>query len=126
MATAEEFKADLRKLALERRDALSAKARQSAAEAVASCEFPVEIKPGVVVSGYSPLQSEINPVPLLRKLADKGAKLALPVVVGRGKPLIMRAYAFGQTLRKGVWGIREPAADAPEVYRDILVVPPAP
>ena len=45
----------------------------------------------MVVSGYSPLKSEINPVPLMRKLADAGAKLALPVVVGRGKPLIMRA-----------------------------------
>ena len=59
----------------------------------------------------------------MRKLADAGATLALPVVAGRGKPLIMRAYAFGQELNSGVWGIREPKDDAPEVDPDILIVP---
>ena len=57
--------------------------------------FRSPIRPGVIVSGFSPLKSEINPLPLMRKLADAGAALALPVVAGRGKPLIMRAYAFG-------------------------------
>jgi 5-formyltetrahydrofolate cyclo-ligase len=77
----------------------------------------------MIVSGFSPLKTEINPLPLLRKLAEAGAKLALPVVVGRGKPLIMRSYAFGQPLNEGVWGIREPKDDAPEVDPDILIVP---
>ena len=75
------------------------------------------------MSGFSPLKSEINPLPLMRKLAAAGARLALPVVAGRGKPLTMRAYAFGQPLVAGVWGIREPDADAPEVEPDILIVP---
>jgi len=35
----------------------------------------------------------------------------------------MRSYAFGQPLDTGVWGIREPKADAPEVAPDILLVP---
>ena len=60
------------------------------------------------MSGFSPLKTEINPLPLMRKLAAAGARLALPVVAGRGKPLIMRSYAFGQALNEGVWGIREP------------------
>ena len=50
-------------------------------------------------------------------------QLALPVVAGRGKPLIMRAWAFGEPLAAGVWGIREPKPDAPEVDPDILIVP---
>jgi 5-formyltetrahydrofolate cyclo-ligase len=69
------------------------------------------------------LKSEINPVPLMRKLADQGAQLALPVVAGRGQPLIMRAWSFGEPLDSGVWGIREPKADAPEVAPNILIVP---
>ena len=77
----------------------------------------------MIVSGFSPLKTEINPLPLMRKLAAAGASLALPVVAGRGKPLIMRAYAFGQPLNEGVWGIREPKQDAPEVDPDILIVP---
>ena len=59
----------------------------------------------------------------MRKLADAGATLALPVVAGKGKPLIMRAWSFGEPLAAGVWGIREPKPEAPEVVPDILIVP---
>lgn len=69
------------------------------------------------------MKSEINPIPLMRKLANAGAQLALPVIIGRGKPLIMRAWTFGDTLKTGQWGIREPMADASEVAPDILIVP---
>jgi 5-formyltetrahydrofolate cyclo-ligase len=116
-------KAELRRLALERRDALPAGARQEAAQAIADRPFPVPVRPGSVISGFMPLKSEINPMPLLRRLAALGAKLALPVVVGRGKPLVMRAYAFGDELSSGQWGIREPKSDAAEVEPDILIVP---
>jgi len=119
----DELKAELRKMALTRRNAIPAAERQTAAEAIAARVFPIPIKTGMIVSGYSPLKSEINPLPLLRKLAAAGAQLALPVVAGRGKPLIMRSYAFGQLLDAGVWGIREPKHGAPEVEPDILIVP---
>ena len=59
----------------------------------------------------------------MRVLATAGARLALPVVAGKGKPLVMRAFAIGQTLVSGVWGIREPASDAPEVFPDIVLAP---
>jgi 5-formyltetrahydrofolate cyclo-ligase len=122
-APIDQLKIELRKTAFARRDALPAAERQAAAEAIAARPFPLPIAPGVVVSGFSPLKTEINPLPLLRRLADVGAKLALPVVAGRGKPLVMRAYAFGQELKAGQWGIREPKDDAPEVDPDILIVP---
>ena len=119
----DDLKIELRKTALAGRDALPAAERQAAAEAIAARPFPIPIKPGVIVSGFSPLKTEINPLPLMRRLAEAGARLALPVVAGRGKPLIMRSYVFGQTLNQGVWGIREPKDDAPEVDPDILIVP---
>jgi 5-formyltetrahydrofolate cyclo-ligase len=119
----DQLKADLRKTAFARRDALPAAERQAAAEAIAARPFPLPISAGMIVSGFSPLKTEINPLPLLRRLAEAGATLALPVVAGRGKPLIMRAYAFGQPLNEGVWGIREPKDEAPEVDPDILIVP---
>jgi 5-formyltetrahydrofolate cyclo-ligase len=121
--TAEEFKAELRETALKRRDALPPDMRAAAAEAVATQRFPIRFDPGAIISAYSPLRSEINPVPLMRKLAQQGARLALPVVVARGKPLIMREWAFGQPLGTGVWGIREPLPDAPEVWPDVVIVP---
>jgi 5-formyltetrahydrofolate cyclo-ligase len=122
-ATIEQAKAALRRQAIVRRDALPADMRAAAAQAIATRPFPVAIPPGAIVSGFMPLKSEINPIPLLRNLAEAGARLGLPAVAGKGKPLIMRAFAFGETLASGVWGIREPKPDAPQVDPDILIVP---
>jgi 5-formyltetrahydrofolate cyclo-ligase len=116
-------KAELRRTVLARREALPATMRVAAAETLAARGLPIEVPQGATVSAYSPLKSEISPVPLMRRLADAGAKLALPVVVGRGHPLTMRAWAFGEALGSGVWGIREPKPEAPEVFPDILLVP---
>ena len=116
-------KAMLREQALARRDALPADARAAAAAVVAERPFPLAVPADAVVSGFSPLRSEINPVALMRRLADHGARLALPVVMGRGQPLRFRAWSFGEPLGKGVWGIREPLPDAPELRPNILLVP---
>ena len=46
-----------------------------------------------------------------------------PAIAGRGQPLTMRAYSFGEPLASGVWGIREPGPDAREVFPDIVIAP---
>ncbi len=116
-------KAALRDAALARRDALPAEARQAAAATIAARDLPVEVKPGMIVAGFSAMKTEINPVPLMKKFAQAGAQLALPCIAGRGKPLIMRAWNFGEAFKAGQWGIREPLPDAAEVRPDILIVP---
>src|SRR5581483_6626830 len=110
----------LRQEAIARRDAMPADVRQAAAETIAARKFPLPVAPGAIVSGFMPLKSEINPLPLMQKLAAAGAQLALPKIAGRGKPLIMRAWQFGVPLDRGQWGIREPKADAADVDPDIL------
>src|SRR5512135_719113 len=115
-------KAELRGEALTRRDALSPEDRAAAAETIAQRALPLTVA-GRIVSGFMPLKSELNPIPLMRKLAEAGARLALPAIAGRGKPLLMRAYAFGDELARGQWGIREPKPEAAEVAPDILLVP---
>ncbi len=70
-----------------------------------------------------PLKSEINPLPLMKRLAEAGATLALPVVLGRGKPLVMREWKWGEPLAEGMWGLRQPRPEALEVEPDILLVP---
>jgi 5-formyltetrahydrofolate cyclo-ligase len=118
-----ELKAALRRDAVARRDALPAEQRQAAALTVADRGLPVAVAPGTVVSGFWPIRSEISPLPLMRRIAEAGAALALPVISGRAQPLTMRAWSFGAPLVAGVWGIREPPPDAPEVFPDILIVP---
>lgn len=118
-----EAKADLRADSLARREALSPDLRAQAAEAVAARPLPVGVGAGLTVSGYGAIGSEINPAPLMRRCAEAGARLALPAVAGRGKPLLFRRWNFGEPLGRGQWGIGEPKADAPEVSPDILIVP---
>ena len=110
--TATLSKADLRTAALAKRDALSDEQRAAAAQAMAKRGVPFAILPGMVVSGYSPIRSEIDPAPLMRKLAEQGAKLALPAVMARGKSLAFRAWSPDDRLMMGPLGILEPSPAA--------------
>jgi len=116
-------KPELRRQALARRDALPPDLRISAAQAVASRPLPVDLSARVVVSGFLPVRSEIDCLPLMRRLADCGARLALPVVQRPGTALRFRAYAFGDQLSSGPLGLREPLPEAIELIPDILFVP---
>src|SRR4051812_14855829 len=89
--TATLSKADLRAAALAKRDALGEEQRAAAAQAMAKRGLPFAIEPGMVISGYSPIRSEIDPAPLMRKLAEQGAKLALPAGGGGGESAGVRA-----------------------------------
>jgi 5-formyltetrahydrofolate cyclo-ligase len=118
-----EAKSDLRREMIARRDALPPDVRSAGAEALAARPFPLPIASDTIVSSFMPMKSEINPLPLMKKLADAGAQLALPVTGRRGQPLVMRAWTWGEPLMPGVWGIREPKPEAPQVDPDILLVP---
>src|ERR1700720_2548288 len=90
-----EAKSDLRREMIARRDALPPDAPSAAAGAIAARPFPLSIVAGTIVSGFMPMKSEINPLPLMKKLADAGAGLALPAVSRRGQPLTMRSWQWG-------------------------------
>ena len=107
-APLDDEKTEVRRLALDRRDGLPAASRYAAANAVAARPLPVAAASSVV-SGYIPIRSEFDPQPLMRRFAESGARLALPCVVARGAPLVMRAWRFGEPLVSGQWGLREPA-----------------
>ena len=116
-------KAELRAVALAKRDAMSDKRREAAAQALAKRGLPFEIASGMVISGYSPIRNEIDPTPLMQKLASGGARLALPSVTARGHSLIFRAWSPGERLMLGALGIPEPSPAAAEVVPDVMLVP---
>jgi 5-formyltetrahydrofolate cyclo-ligase len=117
------LKNELRSRALARRDTLSVEARTDAAKAIAAVKLSVELPPGIIVAGYSPINSEFDPFPLMRALADKGAALALPLIIARDHALIFRAWQPEEGLVRGPHGIFQPSSDAPEVDPDIVLVP---
>jgi 5-formyltetrahydrofolate cyclo-ligase len=116
-------KSDLRTAALAAREALSPEQRAASAQALAARKLAVAIAPGTIVSGYSPIRSEIDPAPLMRKLAERGARLALPAVMARGKSLAFRAWSPSDRLMLGPLGILEPSPAAAELIPDIMLVP---
>ena len=70
-----------------------------------------------------PMKSEINPLPLMRKLAEAGAQAC---AAGHRRTRQAAHHArlrFGDELARGQWGIREPKPEAAEVAPDILLVP---
>ncbi len=117
------IKATLRAAALAARDALSEAQRAAAAQAIAKRGLPVEIAPGTVVAGYSPIRSELDPTPLMQTLAAQGARLALPVITARGQSLRFRVWHAGDRLLPGSLGILEPSPAAAEIVPDIVLVP---
>ena len=116
-------KAELRAAALARREALGDRQRARSAQALAKRGLPFDIAPGMVVSGYAPIRNEIDPAPLMAKLAAQGARLALPVVNARGKSLTFRAWSPADRLMLGPLGIPEPSPAAAELVPDVMLVP---
>jgi 5-formyltetrahydrofolate cyclo-ligase len=110
------------------RDNLDGATKVSAAHAIAGLGADLVRRlagptgPGVV-SAFASLPEELNVWPLLRRLHGEGCRLALPIMQGKGKPLLFRAWAPGDAMDKAVWGIPEPRADRAVLEPDILLVP---
>jgi 5-formyltetrahydrofolate cyclo-ligase len=103
---------------------MSAELRMAGASAIAGqgLDFLGSPKPAVV-SAFLAIGEEINPGPLMTRLHRDGIRIGLPVMVGKGKPLLFRAWEPGAPLRTVMWGIREPGESAPAVEPDCLLVP---
>ncbi len=126
MTPLDQQKALLRRQALARRAAaraaLGADAPALLARAGLAALEGVEMA-AQVVAGYWPLGDEADPRPLMRALAAAGAALCLPVVAGRGRPLLFRRWAPGQRLEAGPHGTRHPAAGMEALTPTLLLVP---
>jgi 5-formyltetrahydrofolate cyclo-ligase len=116
-----EAKQRLRSEMRARRERLAdSSAGASLAQNVASlAPFPT----GAAVAGFHPMPPEIDVLPSLAWFAGHGHRVGLPVVVGRGEPLIFRFWLPGAPLERGVLGIPFPPADRPVLEPDILLVP---
>ncbi|MCZ8313929.1 5-formyltetrahydrofolate cyclo-ligase [Phreatobacter sp.] len=117
-------KADLRAAALARRDALDPAARIEAALVLAET-FPLDLIPvaGKVVSGFLPIQSEIDVRPLMDRLRLAGARLALPAFPDRKGPMIFRELIRGADLVPMGFGTYGPGPEAAEVFPEVLITP---
>ncbi len=72
-----------------------------------------------VLSGYMPMRSEIDPLPVMR--AHRGP-VCVPVVTGRGQPLVFHRWTAQMPMVEGAFKALIPAR-AEELVPKILLVP---
>ena len=123
MSLVEEKKA-ARQAATMRRDAAHrALAARAPARVAVHFASTFRLEPGVAVSGYWPGRSELDLRPLMARLEQAGHPIGLPVVMGRGRPLLFRRWRPGDRLEPRAFGLMEPPATAPEMAPRVLLVP---
>ncbi len=81
-----------------------------------------EIKRGIIAA-YWPINTEIDPRPLMLALQDCGHKLCLPCIGRAEKALIFRDYKIGDRLVRGAYGTKQPAKTAKITRPDIILLP---
>jgi 5-formyltetrahydrofolate cyclo-ligase len=113
----------LRSLMRARRGKLTAEVRADAARAVADL-FPRDLaRAPLKVAGYLPMGAELDPGPLLRRLAGEGVVTLLPVVTTRGGGMCFRETADPRDYIGDAAGILAPPPHAPEATPDIILAP---
>jgi 5-formyltetrahydrofolate cyclo-ligase len=123
------FKAELRAVALQRRDALSPSLRRDYGQIILNRIIAMEqFHQARTVMAYCGFGSEIDTAPLLRAVLESGKTLVLPKINRPAGVLdIYQVDDLETGLLTGVWGIREPnpatcqARTPPDI--DMVLVP---
>jgi 5-formyltetrahydrofolate cyclo-ligase len=97
--------------------------REAAQGLLATLQREMPFETPAVVSGFWPIKDEIDIRPLLAELFNAGCQLVLPVVQGRGRALLFRAWRPGDALEAGVFGTLQPSALRETLEPDALIVP---
>ncbi len=123
-----DLKTNLRRHALARRDLITQHEAHEAslaigASALALVEALAAEGPTPKVSVYWPIRSELNTRPLIEALYDRGVEVALPVMIAVKRPLLFRAFAPGDELAKGPFGLSEPSSDKAALEPNIIFAP---
>jgi 5-formyltetrahydrofolate cyclo-ligase len=75
-----------------------------------------------LIGCYWPFRREFNCVPYMRDVLRSGGRVALPIVIARGRPLEFRCWTEDAEMETGVWNIPHPAAGLP-VQPSALLIP---
>lgn len=92
---------------------------KAARRILAGLDFPQ----GSVVSAYWAMGDELDCRALIQSLHDSGCVIGLPVVVGKGQPLVFRRWTPETHFIPGGFGTQIPTPDSPEVLPERLIVP---
>lgn len=121
MTDLSEEKAALRTALFARRKAAHGDAARDAAANARLVEM-IGAANGLVVSGFRPIRTEIDPTAAMTALHAAGAGLCVPVIEAKGAPLRFREWTPGTAMERGAFGAEIPASGA-WLEPEILIVP---
>ncbi|WP_340149184.1 5-formyltetrahydrofolate cyclo-ligase [uncultured Sneathiella sp.] len=108
---------------LANRQAIPAKERRTyTKKIIAAMETSIGGMTGLTVSLYWPIKGEPDLRPWVPEIYARGGRVALPVVIAKGRPLTFRLWALGQPLEPGIWDIPTPVS-GPETLPDVVIAP---
>ncbi len=116
-------KRSLRSAAAERRRAAAAVAPEAGVRVRDNFLGAIRTPAGIAVSAYWPLEDELDPRPLFLELHRRGHPVGLPVILGKGRPLLFRRWHPEAALVRGAFRVMTPPPDAPELVPTLLLVP---
>lgn len=116
-------KATLRRERLAARDAIPAHERAEKSLALAAGgENAIGLGAGMVVSGFLPIRSEIDPRPLMSALRGRGARICVPAILD-GETIVFRELLPGAELVDNGFGTSAPGPGAAVLEPDLMLVP---
>ena len=108
---------------LSNRLAIPAKERRAFEQKIiAGLESVVGDMAGLTLSLYWPIKGEPDLRPWIPEIYARGGRVALPVVIAKGRPLAFRLWAPGDPLEPGIWDIPTPVS-GPETLPDVVIAP---
>ena len=96
--------------------------RRCGEEVAAELDRLIELRTGLIVSTYWPFRGELDLRDWMARAVARGIRVALPVVVEKGRPLIFREWFPGCRMERGVWNIPVPA-DGEVLAPDVTIAP---
>lgn len=116
-------KAVLRKERLAARDAIPADERGEKSLALAAAgESAIHVDPGMVVSGFLPIRSEVDPQPLMAAFRGCQARICVPVILDR-ETIVFRELLPDAELVGNGFGTSAPGPGAAVLDPDLMLVP---
>lgn len=102
---------------------LSVQYRTELAQSIGdNLETLISAGPGTIVSVYWPIRAEPDLRPWMRAASARGIRIALPIALAVGQPLVFREWRPDAPMARGLWNIPYPA-EGPQITPQVLIAP---
>jgi 5-formyltetrahydrofolate cyclo-ligase len=84
--------------------------------------FLKEQDENLIISAYMPIRTEVSPLPTMKRMAARGRKICVPVIIGAGLPLEFHQWTPEAEMVEGAFGAYIPK-NGVQLIPDIVITP---